>query len=221
MLSRAVEAEVGFISVGVDVASSTRLLARKGALGVCVGVHPRNVGQPFEHELRELAAHPSVVAIGECGFDAEGASAEAQLAAFHVQCRLARERNLPLVLHIDGAGCFERFAEHYGEVDGLHLVRHYFIGDQAQADWHRDRGHYLSFGNPLRRSPDLREVARHYPEHLLLIETDSYPLPNRNTEPAHVVKVGETLALLRDWRFAQAREILAANTRAAFPALAL
>ncbi|MGE3421809.1 MAG: TatD family hydrolase [Dehalococcoidia bacterium] len=219
MLSRAADAEVRFISVAVDLASSSRLLACEGAIGVCVGVHPRHAGQPLTHELRDLTVDPAVLAIGECGFDVEGSSAEEQSGAFAFQATLARERGLPIVLHIDGPGCFERLVQHGYAVEGVRVIRHYFTGDQAQADWHRDRAHYLSFGNPLRRDPGLREIARHYPEHLLLIETDSYPLPNRNTEPAHVARVGETLALLRDWRFAEAREILAENTRAAFPAL--
>ena len=65
----------------------------------------------------------------------------------------------------------------------------------------------------------LREIARGYPGQLLLVETDTYPLPNRNTEPAHVVSVAQTLALTRGWTFEQTRTQLAANTRSAFKIL--
>lgn len=219
MLERANEAQVRFIGVAVDVASSKSLLTCDGALGVCVGVHPQRVGRPFESEIKELAPRSPVVAIGECGFDSAGAPAEAQSAAFLLQAAIARDAGLPLVLHLDGAGTWEQLLENATAADGLTVIRHYFTGDEEQADWHRLRGHYLSFGNPIRRSQALREIARHYPEDLLLIETDSYPLPNRNAEPAHVVKVGETLALVREWTFEEARERLSANTRSAFPSL--
>ena len=219
MLARAEEADVRFVSVAVDVASSQQLLACEGALGACAGVHPRNLGEPFQDAIRRLAADKSVVGIGECGFDAQGAPGGTQAVAFSLHCALARELNLPLVLHIDGAGSWERLMEGADALDGLTVIRHYFTGEEAQAEWHRAHGHYLSFGNPLRRNPALREIARNYPEHLMLIETDSYPLPNRNTEPAHVAKVGETLALVRGWTFGEARQRLAANTRAAFPLL--
>lgn len=216
LLARATDAEVGFISVGVDLASSKAGLGLDGALGNVVGVHPRFIGGPFEEELRDVAQCPKVVAIGECGFDAAGPAWELQAQAFERQCALARELALTVVLHIDGEGAWEHLLAAASSLDGLHVVRHYFTGDGVEADWHRAHGHYLAFGNPLRREPALREIARLYPPGLLLIETDSYPMAGRNTEPSHVAKVGETIALVRGWTFSEAREQLAANTRAAF-----
>lgn len=217
LLERAVESEVAMVVVGMDVDSSRTLAALPGTAGSTAGVHPLRTESFDERQLREAARLPGVVAIGECGFDAAGPSWEQQAAAFQAQCHLAGELRLPLVLHIDGAGAWEAFASHLPATDVPRVIRHYFTGDAAQAAWHAEHGHFLSFGNPLRRSPALRDIARSYPAELLLIETDSYPLPGRNTEPAHVAKVGETLALLRDWTFADARQHLARNTRAAFP----
>ena len=221
LLERARAANVGVIAVAVDLRSSRADCSIDGPAGRVVGVHPQNAASALESELRELAAQPGVVGIGECGFDDAGAEWEHQTRAFQAQCNLARELDLPIVLHVDGEEAWRRFEAVTSALDRLRVIRHYFTGNEVQARWHAGRGHYLSFGNPLRRDPGFREIAHGYPAERLLIETDSYPLPGRNTEPAHVTKVGETLALIRGWTFEEARERLAANTRTAFKLTAL
>ena len=167
-------------------------------------------------ELRELAGAPGVVAIGEVGFDDSGPDWGVQTAAFDAQCQLARGFGHALVLHIDGAAAWSLLEERADALSGLRVVRHYFTGDEAQATWHRELGHFLSFGNPLRRSPALQAIAATYPPDLLLIETDTYPLPGRTTEPKDVVKVGQHLAEVRGWELEQTQERLEENTMSAF-----
>jgi TatD DNase family protein len=214
VLERARAANVSVIAVGVDLKSSREVSAMGDVCGRVVGIHPRYAAADFEEELREIALCPGVLGIGECGFDDSGVDWKTQERAFRTQCGIARDLGLTLVLHIDGEQAWGHLIA--AGLEGLRVIRHYFTGDATQAAWHGEREHYLSFGNPLLREPSLREIARDYPEHLLLIETDSYPLPGRNTEPAHVAKVGETLALLRGWTVEEARKHLAQNTRAAF-----
>lgn len=218
ILSRAFEAGVALVGVAVDLDSSLALSKMDGLAGYAVGVHPLRA-DTYDGRIEDLARRTAPVAIGECGFDTGAENVEQQAFAFREQCKLARSLRLPVVLHIDGGGAWETLLAAADAVAGVSVVRHYFTGDSAQAAWHRERGHYLAFGNPLRRRADLREVARSYPLELLLVETDSYPLPGRMTEPAHVRSVGETLALLRGWTFDEAREQLAANTLRAFPEL--
>ncbi|HEX6031030.1 MAG TPA: TatD family hydrolase [Tepidiformaceae bacterium] len=220
LLERANEANVAVFAVAVDLASSREVSAITGLRGRVVGIHPKNAGPDFPEEMHEIARRPGVRAIGECGFDAEGPPWGVQAATFEAQCELARGLDESLVLHVAGPGAWDSLVEHERALAGLRVVRHYFTGDAAEAAWHRERGHWLSFGNPLRRLPTLREIAHDYPPDLLLIETDSYPLPGRDTEPKHVVRIGETLALLRGWTFEQAREQLAQNTQRAFAAFA-
>lgn len=212
---RAGAANVLYLGVATDLESSRALTGVPEAWRIAVGVHPTRA-HDLDVGLADLARASGVVAIGECGFDASGPPTEFQARAFRAQCALARGLNLALVLHVDGEGAWELLLEHADACEGLRLVRHYFTGDANQAAWHQERGHYLSFGNPLRRRTDLRDIAREYPADRLLIETDSYPLPARNTEPCHVALIGETLALVRDWTFEQARQILAENTLRAF-----
>ena len=216
LLEGALEANVWVFAVATDLVSSREVSALGDVCGRVVGIHPRNAAPGFEEELREIARRPGVVGIGECGFDGSGPAWDEQAATFLAQCEIARDFGKALVLHVDGDDAFEELSANASALDGLRVVRHYFTGNAAQAAWHAERGHWLSFGNPLSREPALREVAREYPENLLLIETDSYPLSGRFTEPKHVVAIGETLALLRGWTFDEARQRLSANTREAF-----
>lgn len=214
LLDTAMAAGVGMLSVaGLD--EDCGQTPGAGVLGRITGVHPLQAATGC-HGLEAALAGAGVVAVGECGFDAAGPPWDLQRAVFHDHCRAARERGLPLVLHIDGEGAWEAFKAASDACEGLRLVRHYFTGDEQQAAWHAWHGDHLSFGNPLRRTSALRDIARTYPADLLLIETDSYPLGSRNTQPRDVATVGETLALLRGWTFAEASAHLLDNTARAF-----
>ena len=219
LLRRAREAGVAVIGVGVDFASSRAMAGIAGLAGCVVGVHPLYADDWDAGGLRGLLAAPGVVAVGESGFDDGGPEWELQVAAFRGQCALARECGLPLVLHVDGGRAWEILRAHSDDLAGLTVVRHYFTGDRGQAEWHGARGHFLSFGKPLVRDAALQEVCRDYPPEMILIETDSYPLPGRMTEPRDVVAVGQAVAELRGWAIDETRARLARNTRSAFPRL--
>lgn len=221
VLARARAESVAIIGVATDVPAAITLVGMKALAGVAIGVHPIHAGVSDHSELANLAAHAkNVVAIGECGFDDSGPATDVQVAAFEAQLELARANVLPLVLHLAGANAWERLLECEASLDGIAVIRHYFTGDTTQAAWHAERNHYLSFGNPLRRDPALRDIAFTYPADRLLVETDSYPLANRRTEPRDVARVAETLALVRGWTFPEASARLLENTHAAFPRLA-
>jgi TatD DNase family protein len=219
LLERAREAGVAVITVATDLESSRIATTIPGVAGAVVGIHPRSAASADMTSLRELLTHPSVIAVGECGFDAKGPSFKLQAAVFEEQAALAREHSLTLVLHVDGPGAFDTVAQHARDLEGLTVVRHYFTGTADEAAWHTERGHYLSFGNPLRRDLALRDVAASYPADLLLIETDAYLLPDRLTEPRDVARIAESLALVRNWSIPETSARLIENTRAAFPRL--
>lgn len=200
LLRRARAAGVArLLSVSTACASARRTAALPAPILKAVGVHPREAAEGLCAELEALTRAPDVVAIGETGFDAAGPPFAWQEAVFRAQCALARRYDLTLVLHVAGDGAWNALATAAGALDGLRVVRHYFTGDAAQAGWHAARGHYLSFGRPLLREPALQRVARAYPQNLLLIETDTYPLPGRATEPRDAAALGAALARLRGW----------------------
>jgi TatD DNase family protein len=203
------------LAVSTSCASSGRTAALALPVLKAVGIHPSRAADGVCTDLPRLAAEPGVVAIGETGFDAAGPDFEHQRAAFVEQVSIARDLGLALVLHIDGPGAWQQLLCTEAVLDGLRAIRHYFTGDAVQATWHADRGHYLSFGRPLMRDSALQDIAATYPPELLLIETDSYPLPGRTTEPKHLVDVGEALARIRGWSNDECADSLWTNSHQA------
>jgi TatD DNase family protein len=206
---------LGMLAVSTSCGSSQRTVALSPAVFKAVGVHPTRAADAPCDDLRELARAPGVVAIGETGFDDAGPDFEAQRSSFAAQASLAREAGLTLVLHIDGRSAWQQLMALERALDGLRVIRHYFTGDVAQAQWHAARGHYLSFGRPLLRESALQRMAAAYPADRLLIETDSYPLPGRRTEPSSLPEVGAALAKVRGWTIEECAARLWTNTSVA------
>jgi TatD DNase family protein len=177
-----------------------------------VGVHPDNedVMEPTEGYLRELAARPRVVGIGETGLDyyrlngRSVADMEWQRERFRVHIRAARATGKPLIIHTRSASedTLAILREEGGEQAGG--VFHCFTETEAVARAALDLGFHISFSGILtfRNAADLREVAKFVPMDRLLIETDSpylAPVPYRGkvNQPAYVPHVAAQLAELK------------------------
>ena len=181
---------------------------------VAAGVHPHRAASWSEDvaaRLRLLAQDELVVAIGEMGVDLSGRSAppDVQVVAFEAQLRLARELDLPAVVHVRDAG--DLALEVVDRVDGVRGMIHCFSeGPDAVAEW-TTRGFYISYAGPLTypKNEALRAAARITPADRLLVETDApYLAPqghrgSRN-EPAFV---HETLVAMSDAHHAVPGEI--------------
>ena len=204
------------LSCGQDLASSeaTIAIARRHAIvRVAVGVHPHRAASWSEDvaaRLRALAEDQHVVAIGEIGVDLSGRSAprDDQVVALEAQLRLARELDLPAVVHVRDAGDLARkIVDRVGGVRGM--IHCYSEGPGDVQGW-LDRGFVISFAGTVTypRSDALRRAAALVPATALLVETDApYLAPQghrgQRNEPAYVV---DTLAAV-----AQARGVTAAE----------
>lgn len=196
-----------------------------------IGVHPHAAqtfaGEPAEaaRAVREqLAATPSARAVGEIGLDYhyDFAPRDVQQDVFRAQLRLARELDLPVVIHtreadIDTLAILRE--EGGGQVRG---VLHCFTGTAALADAGLELGLYISLAGIITfpKAAALREAVAEVPFDRLLVETDSpflAPVPHRGSrnEPAHVGRVVAALAALRGLEPAD----LGARTTANFHAL--
>ena len=231
LLLRAHQAGVTrLLTVGVDLASSERaiLLARQHpGLYAALGLHPAFLYEDFSanliqytERLRALAQHaPEVVAIGEAGIDLVEAQAplDLQRAAFRMHLQLARELGLPLILHNQGADiiCQQEMLQAARRKTGrlVDVLVHYFVGDLASASRWLDLGCFLSVGKPVTRPEHraLREAVASIPLERLLLETDTYPLPGRTTEPAHIVEIAQAVAEIRRLPVAKIAEQTTAN----------
>ena len=168
-----------------------------------VGIHPHDClqwGDVAEERIREWAALPGVVAIGEIGLDyyRDWSPREAQRRAFDAQLRLARELDLPVVVHDRDAHADVLRA--IRAVEGVRGVLHCFSGGPDEAREAVAMDFHLSFtGSITYAKGRLDEILAVVPRERLLLETDSpwmtpTPRRGRRNEPAWVGRVAETLA---------------------------
>lgn len=179
----------GVISCGVN-AESTRFaqaLAQKyDYIYAAAGFHPLNledVPENVETVLRELLKAPKTVAIGEIGLDYhyEKESRKEQLALFEMQLRLAKELDLPVIVH-----------DREAHDDTLRLLKeiqptgvvHCFSGSVEMAKEILKLDMYIGLGGAVTFKNAVKpvEVAAMVPAERLLLETDApymTPVPFR------------------------------------------
>jgi TatD DNase family protein len=218
VLDRARAAGVARIVVtGSSIGSSRKALelarAHPGVLYTTAGLHPHHASEySAEHEaaFRELARHPEVVALGECGLDyfRNYAPHADQVRAFTAQLALAAEARKPVFLHQrDAHAAFlPILREHRPQLAGA--IVHCFTDTRAALE------EYVALDCSIgitgwvcdeRRGLALREAAKHIPDDRLLVETDApYLLPrtapkaaHRRNEPAYLPWVVRALAEAR------------------------
>lgn len=178
------------------------------------GVHPHHAADldtPQLLELQDLARHPEVAAVGECGLDyfRNFSPREAQLRAFEAQLELAVALQKPVFLHQrDAHGDFLAILrEHRPRLAGG--VAHCFTDGLAQAEAYLALDLYIGVTGWIcdeRRGLHLREVVRELPAERLVIETDApYLLPrdlvprpkSRRNEPKYLPNVLQAVARAR------------------------
>lgn len=235
-LERARAADVRqMIVVGYDLESSAQAVARAEAhppaLFAAAAVHPHDAkswNEEVANRLRALADHPRVVAIGEIGLDFhyDFSPRPDQFAAFRAQMRLAREANLPVIIHCREA--YEETLEVLADegADETGGVMHCWAGTEAQAARTTDLGLSLGFGGTLtfKNAEEVRACARAAPLESLLVETDApylAPVPHRGhrNEPAYTRLVAEKLAELRGMTLAEIAILTTGNAHRCFPRL--
>ena len=176
-----------------------------------IGVHPHEADAHPDlgaAALIEAAAHPRVIAIGECGLDYyyDKSDRAAQRERFGGHIEAARESGLPLVVHTRDAeeDTAEILTREVGK-GGVTGVLHCFTGSAALARKALDLGFYISISGivTFKNARDLQDVAKTIPQDRLLVETDSpflAPVPHRGQtcEPAFVADTAAFLSELRD-----------------------
>jgi len=232
MLMRAREQGVSaIINVGYDLPSSRRSVAlaeKYDFIYAAAGIHPHDAKEADEAcfaELKRLAAHPRVVAIGEMGLDyyRNLSPREVQQDVFRRQIALAKEAGLPVVVHDrDAHGDVMRILkeEKAGECGG---VLHCFSGSWEMAVECMKMGFYISIAGPVtfNNAGKLKEIAARVPTDRLLVETDApylTPEPHRGkrNESAFVLFVAAEIARLRGITPEEMGALAANNTKKLF-----
>jgi TatD DNase family protein len=197
-----------------------------------VGCHPTDAAgfdEAMGEEIARLAAHEKVRAIGETGIDyyRETATPAQQRRAFEAQIEIARELELPIIIHCrDPEGETTASDEVFEVLDAragdLAVILHCFSAPW-RAEHAAERGWYCSFAGHVTypASADLREAAATLPEELVLVETDApYLSPQavrgKPNEPAYVVDTAKLVAEVRGVSYEDLERTVEANARALF-----
>lgn len=200
---------------------------------VSIGVHPHaahhyaaDPANAANVARTQLAGTPSARAVGEIGLDYhyDFSPRDVQQQVFRAQVQLARELDLPIVIHTREADedtlAILREARSGAPLRG---VLHCFTGTAALALAGLDLGLYVSFAGIVTfpKAGDLREVARLVPLDRLLTETDSpflapVPLRGKRNEPAYVARIVDVLAGIHQIPPAEMARRTAANFHSLF-----
>jgi TatD DNase family protein len=217
------------LTVGTDTRSCHAAIAAAEAhdeVFAAVGRHP-NDSTGYEdavtEELRELARHPKVLAIGETGLDdyREYAPRADQERAFSAHMALARETGKPLVIHTRAAED-DTIAMLDREAQGLEVILHCFSMPE-RLDECLQRGWWISFAGNVTypKAQDLAEAARRVPLDRLLVETDApYLTPQarrkERNQPAFVVHTARFVAERRGIAYEELEAAVEANAARLF-----
>jgi len=204
------------------------LAARLPGSVFALGVHPMYVEQTDDSAivlLRAALQMGGACAVGEIGLDGfvEGADTARQEWFFAEQLKLAREFDLPVVLHVRRAQ--DRVLKYLRRHRVRGGIAHAFNGSLQQAETFIELGFKLGFGGAMTYSGStrIRELARTLPLESIVLESDAPDIPpawlagGRN-EPGEVAKFAQVLAELRGIR---EDEVAAVTTRNAEVVLGL
>lgn len=216
ILTRAAAAGVGaMLNIGTgepDSGSFEKAVAlgeQYAQVYTAIGVHPHDAktwNADAERRLINLAkSSKKVVAWGEIGLDFyyDHSPRDVQANVFRRQINVARELNLPIIIHSRDANdeTVEILTDECSQQDFRGGVMHCFGGSAAMAETLMSIGFLISFaGNvTFKKAENLRDAARVVPLDKLLVETDCpfltpIPFRGKRNEPAFVRETAKFLA---------------------------
>ena len=233
VVGRAVGAGIGRVVVpSVERANFGAVAAACRKYPACVpayGIHPMYVEGAGEGDLAALAqtlrSEPAV-AVGEIGLDFYVSPRDEARQQFYFaeQLKIARELDLPVLLHVRRA--VDPILAQLRRIRVAGGIAHAFNGSRQQADEFLKLGFKLGFGGAMtfERATRLRQLAATLPLEAIVLETDAPDIPPQwlgrgRNEPAELLRIAEVLAQLRGMG---AGEVIAAtgeNARSVLPRL--
>lgn len=239
---RALQLGVSWIVIpAVDRANFSTVAALANCQRNCayaLGIHPICVPQAQEEDLPVLRAavaaalnDPRFVAIGEIGLDffipalCSDAMREKQEYFYSEQIKIARDFNLPVLLHVRRSQ--DRVLKYLRRIAVPGGIAHAFNGSFQQAQAFLDLGFKLGFGGAMTfpRALQIRRLATELTLDAIVLETDAPDIspawrhPDRNS-PEELPGIGNALANLRGMSAEAVAYSTTANARAVLPRLA-
>ena len=199
----------------------------------CLGIHPVFVDrahdtdlQTLQQKIRESLNDPKFAGIGEIGLDGfvPGLNWDRQVMFFNAQLKIARDFDLPLVMHVRKAlDPVLKSLRIYKPRSG---IAHAFNGSFQQAEHFLKLNMCMGFGGActFTRALQLRRLAKDLPEHALVLETDGPDIApewinKQRNAPEHLPRIAQTIAELRNISIGELSNLSQANAARALPAL--
>ena len=237
VIARAKVLGVGMITIGCDVESSKKaveLAETNENMWAIVGIHPTDAHTDLNDTkdleiLKELATHPKVVAIGECGLDYFHGKAEdmqRQREIFHWHIELANKLNKPLMLHVRNGkdasvNAYQEAIAILKEKAKVHANFHFFAGTIQDARDIIAMGNTISFTGVLTFAFNYNDTVREMPLENIMSETDCpfvapAPYRGKRNEPSYVIETVKKIAEIRKTGEAEVAAQLLKNARTFF-----
>lgn len=233
IVARAKQANIdNMLLIGCCIQSSfdSLSLAKQFDYVCSAGIHPhdaKHAPTDFAKEIKALAEHKEVVAIGECGldFNRDFSPRDSQNAVLEQHLLLAQQLDMPVYLHERDAFESMRVQLERTSVKG---VLHCFTGTQDALEYYLDYGLMIGISGWLcdeRRGEQLQKLLPLIPDDRLLLETDApYLLPrslrpkpkSRRNEPAFLQEIAKVAAELRGQTIEHISEITRNNFKCLF-----
>ncbi|RPH62154.1 MAG: TatD family deoxyribonuclease, partial [Burkholderiales bacterium] len=176
-----------------------------------LGIHPLYVERAADDDLIRLrealdasSGDPALLAVGEIGLDffEPGLDRARQEHFFRAQLALAREFDLPVLMHVRRSQ--DVILKHLRAVRPPAGIAHAFNGSLQQAAQYLDLGMALGFGGTMTydRALQIRRLVRELPPEAHVLETDAPDIPpawiaRRRNEPAQLARIAQVFADLR------------------------
>lgn len=199
----------GFLVPAIRLSDAERLLEMaQGEPDVwcALGVHPHEASSwraGDEERLLALLSERCVVAVGECGLDFfyDHSPRDVQERVMRAQWRIAKEADLPVIVHNRDSNVEMAAALEDREFEGLRGVLHSYAGGPELAAVGVSRGFHFGFSGMVTfpKADNVREVLPLVPSDRILVETDTpylAPVPHRGqrNRPAWVVEIARRVA---------------------------
>jgi TatD DNase family protein len=194
------------------------------------GIHPMYTDTAMPDDLlvlRNYLQQHRPIAVGEIGMDffINHYDQARQEFFFVEQLKLAREFDLPVLLHIRKAT--DTILKHLRQHKVRGGIAHAFNGSRQQADEFIKLGFKLGFGGAMTysRATKLRELAATLPLESIVLETDAPDIPpdflerGQPNKPEYLPRIAQTLAELRDMTLEEIAQATTVNALSVLPAL--
>ncbi len=242
---------IGSITIGTDLEESKKAIAlaeKYENIFASVGKHPNDYSEEIfdEEKYLELAKHPKVVAIGECGLDyfylkdtlmglpiiikENEETKEKQKEIFKKQIDISIKLGKPLMLHgrpsKNSMDAYEVMLDILEEAHKIHGNKlkgnaHFFAGTIEIAKRFFDIGFTISFSGVITFMEDFNDIVHYSPLNMIHAETDSpyvAPVPYRGkrNSPLYIQEIVAKIAVIRQENFEDLRRQLLENAKKTF-----